>query len=126
MGGILSKQPVLVGNAVGAAIGLLVALGLRVSPEVKDALVALVIAMFTLFAHQSVIAPATAAALVADAATATAAALNPQTAGDPGEVTPGGQQVVNQVVEGVTAEVGGLAGSALRDALPGDEGTVVI
>jgi len=118
---ILANQPVVLGNLVGAVIGFAVAVGLPVAPEVKTALVGLVVAVATLFTSQSVISPAAAVALVKDSTTATAAALNPLTAGPPGEVTPGGAAVADHVTADTAAKVEGPAGTAMRGVLA-DEG----
>lgn len=111
---LFAASPVLVGQLIGAILGLGITFGLPITDAQKGALVGLVVILDTMFMFSSVVSPKTASALVKDAATQTAAELTTATVGAKTVVTDAAQEVVNTVADTVFDSVGGLAGSLAK------------
>lgn len=113
---LLAVQPVLIGQVIGAILGVAIAFGAPIDDGQKAALIGLVVVFATLFIHQSVAAPATVIAAVTDAATKTAEKLTTTTVGAAGKIIPAGEGVVTGVVGEVLNGVGGLVSSVAKGA----------
>lgn len=108
---LLGAQPVLITTVVTAAVGLAVAYGAPIPPDAKAPLIALLVALATVFVHQSVVSPATVVEVAGRAAAQTAEALGTTTVGAVGSITDKGTAVVVDTVDRVVNEVGGLVGA---------------
>lgn len=107
---LLSVQPLLTTTVVTAVVDLAVAYGLDLSAGAKAPIIVLITALATALVHQSVVPPATLAAVAKDSATKTAESLTTTTVGKAGEITATGRGVAAAVAHAVTGAVGGLAG----------------
>lgn len=104
---VLGRQPVLVGQFVGAVISLLVVFGAPIDAETKTAIVGLIQIGFALISTSATASAATVAVVAEKAATQTAERLNRNTAGNTGGITSVGKTIVRDVVGGVLGELGG-------------------
>jgi hypothetical protein len=120
---LLEDQPALIGTLVAATIGLAIALG--VDATLGAAVGSVLTVAAGIWVRAKVYSSKTVTALVNAAATQTAAALAPTTAGPPGHITAGGQAVAAQAASDILAGVapavaatgGGVTGIAAGDLI---------
>jgi hypothetical protein len=112
---LLSREPLVTAKFAGALLGVLGVFvpALDLDADQRTAILTFIAAGFAFHAvvvRGVTVAPATVAAKVTEAATATAERLAPETVGVTGELTADAGAVVEGVVDEVTRSVGGYAG----------------